>query len=258
MSLGSLIRARREALGLTQDRTADAAGISKPYLSNIETGRAKNPPSARVLEGLENALALPSGQLQRAAQLARTPTAVRQEHEQLEAQLQKYRSVLKTILDKSDAKADGDLEAMIDSLGTESNVDLLGASRPVPVINKVTAGYPQHFTDLDYPASIAEEYIRCPDLADPQAFAARIVGDSMAPEFSEGDIVVFSPATEPRDGFDCFVRFEDGETTFKRFYQDDPETIRLQPLNNAYPATQVPAKRVTGLWPAVARFQSLR
>jgi repressor LexA len=258
MSLGPLIRARREALGLTQDQTADVAGISKPYLSNIETGRAKNPPSSRVLDGLESALGLPTGQLRRAAQLERTPAEVRQEHEHLEAQLQKYRSVLKTLLEKANAEPDDDIETLIDTLETDSNVDLLGVSRPVPVINKVAAGYPQQFTDLDYPASIAEEYIRCPDLADPQAFAARIVGDSMEPEFCEGDIVVFSPNTEPRDGVDCFVRFDDGETTFKRVYQDDPETVRLQPLNNAYPAALVSAQRVTGLWPAVARFQRLR
>ena len=257
MSLGKLIRSRREALAYTQDHTAEAAGISKPYLSNIETGRAKNPPSERILAGLESALGLPTGQLLRAAQLERTPTEVRQEHEQLEAQVQKYRSVLKALLARSEGDPD-DLEGLIASLANDSNVDLLGTSRPVPVINKVTAGYPQDFTDLDYPASIAEEYVRCPDLADPQAFAARIVGDSMEPEFFEGDIVVFSPNTEPRDGIDCFVRFDDGETTFKRFYQDDPKAIRLQPLNNAYAAATVPAKRVTGLWPAVARIQKLR
>lgn len=41
---------------------------------------------------------------------------------------------------------------------------------------------------------VAEEYVRSPDLADPDAFTARVVGDSMAPDYREGDIVIFSPA----------------------------------------------------------------
>ena len=123
----------------------------------------------------------------------------------------------------------------------------------------MAAGYPAHFTDLDYPPGVADEYVRCPDLHDTQAFAARVVGDSMEPEFREGDIVVFSPNTQPRPGDDCFVRFdEDGGTTFKRFYQDNKTTIRLQPRNNAYPAMTYPAEKITGLWPALFRIEQLR
>ncbi len=258
MNLGQMIRHRREELGLTQDQVAARAEISKPYLSNIETNRAKNPPTDGVLDRLEGALQLAQGDLLRLAQLERTPAAVRQEHEQLEAELQKYRSVLKQLMDareQADADTIDDLMAKIESA---DNITPLADNTVVPVINKVTAGYPHHFTDLDYPPSVAQEYIRCPDLHDPQAFGARVVGDSMAPEFAEGDIVIFSPATEPANGADCFVRFEDGETTFKRMYQDEPESIRLQPLNPSYPAQTVESKSVTGLWPAVARFQKLR
>ena len=43
--------------------------------------------------------------------------------------------------------------------------------RLVPVINKVAAGYPVDFNDLDYPVGIADDYVRCPDIYDPNAFA---------------------------------------------------------------------------------------
>jgi phage repressor protein C with HTH and peptisase S24 domain len=40
------------------------------------------------------------------------------------------------------------------------------------------------------------EYIACPYVDDPDAFAARIHGDTMNPKFIQGDIVIFSPNSE--------------------------------------------------------------
>ena len=85
MSLSEIVRKRRGELGLTQDQVAARAGISKPYLSNIETDRTKNPPTDKVLVALERVLEFERGQLTRLAHLARTPADVRQEHEMLEA-----------------------------------------------------------------------------------------------------------------------------------------------------------------------------
>ncbi len=260
MSLGEIIRQRREKLGLTQDATALRSGISKPYLSNIETGKAKNPPSDGVLTALEQTLEFEPNHLMRLAHLARTPPDVRQEHELLEAQVHKLRSVLRELLQRSPSGnlGDLDLEQLKAEVSSDSNVGRITAGVVVPVINKVAAGYPHHFTDLDYPPSVADEYIRCPDLHDPQAFAARVVGDSMAPRYAEGDVVVFSPAAEARSGDDCFVRFEgDGCTTFKRVYFDDDRTIRLQPLNSKYAAEKYSPEQVTGVWRAVFRIERL-
>ncbi|MEM7623555.1 MAG: XRE family transcriptional regulator [Planctomycetota bacterium] len=137
----------------------------------------------------------------------------------------------------------------------------LALPREIPVINRVAAGYPTGFTDLGYPARSADEYIRCVDVADVDAFAARVVGDSMEPEYREGDVVVFSPARDLEDGCDCFARFElgrdaDAESTFKRVYfETDPdghELIRLQPINNRYAPTTVPRERIAGLYRAVS------
>lgn len=265
MALGELIRQRRQELGLTQDVLAVRIGISKPYLSNIETGRAKNPPVDSILMGLENELNFERGELLKLAHLARTPVDVRQEHEFLEAEVQKLRGVLKELM-QAPRLEDGavDIEALSTKLGRSSerldeNIQRMRSGSTIPIINKVAAGYPHNFTDLDYPPSVADEYIRCPDLHDPQAFAARVVGDSMEPEYHQDDVVVFSPNTQPRNGDDCFVRFDgDFSTTFKRFYQDSPTTIRLQPLNSKYPAHQYDGQRITGLWPAVFRFERLR
>ena len=141
--------------------------------------------------------------------------------------------------------------------GGERSIDLIGVlPTQVPLINKVIAGYPREFTDLGYPARVADEYVSVPGVSDADAFAARVVGDSMNPEYAEGDIVVFSPRADALDGSDCFVRLErDEETTFKRVYferdGEDREVIRLQPLNSAYPPRAVLREEVAGVYAAV-------
>ena len=45
MSLGRIIRQKREEMGLTLDEVARRVDYSKPYLSTIETDRVKNPPA---------------------------------------------------------------------------------------------------------------------------------------------------------------------------------------------------------------------
>ena len=154
--------------------------------------------------------------------------------------------------------------AQLDTLLTQGRLDIersdlpLAAGRLVPVINKVAAGYPSDFDDLDYPVGIADDYVRCPDLHDANAFAVRVVGDSMQPKFKQDDIVVFSPAAEVHNGDDCFVRFEmPHETTFKRVFFESEDKIRLQPRNEKYSPMVVDCKRINGLYRAVIKYEKL-
>lgn len=138
-------------------------------------------------------------------------------------------------------------------------VAILPAGRAIPVINGVTAGRPRDFTDLDYPPSVADEYVQCPEVTDPHAFAARVVGDSMEPNYLDGDLIMFFPSLVPNSGDDCFVRFaSDGSTTFKRFSLRPDGKVRLEPLNPAYPVEVYDPEDISGLWPAVMRMQRLR
>ena len=247
MDLGTIIRKRRNEKGLTQDQLSERIGISKPYLSNIETGRAKNPPTDRILVALEVELGFESNALLRLGHLVRTPSDIALELDEQQAELVHLRRVVQEFADANPGQAVGE------------SIPRLPVGRGVPVINSVAAGYPAHFADLDSPASTREEVVHCPGLTDAQAFAARVVGDSMEPMYHEGDLVVFSPNTKPTPGDDCFVRFAgDTGTTFKRFYQDTPDEIRLQPLNNAHPAQTHSSNSITGLWPAIFRIEQLR
>lgn len=254
--LGSAVRARRRAIGWTLDDLADAAGCSKAYLSAIENGRLDNPPRPPILAGIERALEATPGELRRLAEWEATPARVRAEVE-----------AMRGALARSDRRADGalNLDAMYASgaLAAAADDEAGNVERPavcyqVPLINRVAAGYPRDFTDLDYPARVADEYVSSPDVADPDAFAARVVGESMMPEYREGDIIVFSPMQEATDGADCFVRLlPDHETTFKRVYYEPDERVRLQPLNPKFPAKTVSMDTIDGLYPAVFRMQTI-
>ncbi len=171
---------------------------------------------------------------------------------------EKLRQFLKNLVhQKTDIAGLGEFLAE-SKLDIEQAGSSLAAGRLVPVINKVSAGYPSDFNDLDYPVGIADDYVRCPDLHDPNAFAVRVVGDSMEPKFHEGDIVIFSPAAEVHNGDDCFVRFAmPHETTFKRVFFDPDNKVRLQPRNEKYSPTIVDGKRINGLYRAIIKYEKL-
>jgi repressor LexA len=257
MSLGQIIREKREQLGLTLDEAAAYTGFSKPYLSTVETGKVKNPPSDELLMKLEQYLHFESGQLMHLAHMERMPSDIRQDIETLEAQNRKYQQLLKQIT------AHQPISSEIANILKEFDFGAaqqqpLKAGQLVPVINRVVTGYPADFDVMGYPAGSADDYVRCPDLHDPNAFAIRVVGDSMIPSFSQGDIVVFSPAAEVRNGDDCFVRFsQPHESTFKRIFFETEGKVRLQPRNETYAPQIVDGSRIHGTYRAVIRFHYL-
>jgi len=258
MSLGFIIRKRREELNLTLDEVAGATQFSKPYLSTIETGKVKNPPSDRLLAGLEKVLQFDCGFLRRIAYVERMPADIRQDYDAIDAENRHFKQILKDIVQHN-------LEpARLGELLAQCELDVDTKNHPnrsgqwVPVINKVAAGYPVEFDDLGYPVGFADDYVRCPDIHDPNAFAVRVVGDSMEPKFSEGNIVVFSPGADVQNGDDCFVRFRlPYETTFKRVFFEADGAIRLQPRNTDYAPLMVDGERINGIYRAAIHFQTL-
>lgn len=263
-TLGQTIRARRREVRLTLEQLADAVGCAKGYLSQIENDRRDNPPSRDLLGRLEGALRLEPGSLVRLGQWQITPPEIRRQV----ARMRENNRLAEQLAEQArrrgldDLHRSGELRRLIDRFAPGVDLEPQPLPAQVPIINKVSAGYPTEFTDLGYPARVADEYVSTPDLFDPQAFAARVVGDSMAPDYREGEIVVFSPQRDTPAGSDCFVRLErDHESTFKRVYfdrdEDGRELIRLQPLNNAYPPRTVPREDVAGMYAAAYVLRSV-
>lgn len=288
--LGVLVRRRRLELDLTLDEVAERIGKVKSYVWGVENER-RVPPDA-VLRELARALELDESLVIRAARWDETPAMVKREVESLRSTQESRRKLAARLIEiVRGSKLDGDgrvrgaldetyrsgeLSRLVDRIspspqsatgvggpgggaaGGESR-ELAPASLAleVPLINSVAAGYPREFTDLGYPARVADQYVRCPDVRDADAFAARVVGDSMEPAYQEGDIVVFSPLKAVKNGSDCFARLEpDHETTLKRVYfetdAEGHELVRLQPLNSAYPPRLVRREQVAALYAAVS------
>ncbi len=283
--VGQIVRLKRAELGLTLAELADRAGATKGYLSMLENDKLANPPSEPLLLELEKSLQITAGTLVSAARWQNAPDEVR-------AQAEAGAELARVLRDHTRRRKDGAkslddpalrkelarlIQATLDSPASvtadssndksSSRIEPLSIGPAaavrgkVPLINKIAAGYPRDFTDLGYPARVADEYVWAPpDVDDPDAFAATVVGESMLPEYREGDVVIFSPRAKVADGCDCFVRLEpDHESTFKRIFFDDKKgrIIRLQPLNNRFPSRTVEREQVAGLYRAVARMQKL-
>ncbi|MEM9251264.1 MAG: LexA family transcriptional regulator [Planctomycetota bacterium] len=266
--LGRLVRDRRRSAELTLAELASRAQLSPAYLSMLENGRLDALPSRAALGRLEASLGLPPGRLADPADLQRSPPSVRSRLAVEKARADRAMDLAGWLTEAArrgvslDAlRASGALsDAIGRAIGPAGPIDGSGRSASrVPLINRVTAGYPADFTDLDYPARIADAYVDAPGVDDPDAFAATVVGDSMLPDYREGDVIIFSPLADVTDGCDCFARLEpDHESTFKRvFFEDDGRLVRLDPLNADYASRVFDREQVAGLYRAVCRYSKM-
>lgn len=128
----------------------------------------------------------------------------------------------------------------------------------IPVINRAPAGQPVDYEHKDLDNGVGDDYISRTGsgVHDPTAFAFVVVGDSMAPEFQDGDTVVCSPDTLIADGDAVFVRFSgerDGTCTFKRVY-DRGDRIELMPDNRRYQPMIVDKADVARMAKVVAKW----
>lgn len=113
------------------------------------------------------------------------------------------------------------------------------APRQIPIISWVQAGDWQDVFD-PYQPGYAEDWITTTETTHPNAFGLAIHGDSMEPEFQEGDIITVDPGREAISG--SYVVAKNGqEATFKQLVIDG-NNVYLKPLNTRYPI-----KDVTGM-----------
>ena len=66
-----------------------------------------------------------------------------------------------------------------------------------------------------------------------QYFGLKIKGDSMEPDYLDGDVIIFQKQNNCENGDDCVVMVNGNDGTFKRVFKNE-NGIVLQPLNNKY------------------------
>jgi SOS-response transcriptional repressor LexA len=109
--------------------------------------------------------------------------------------------------------------------------------RGYPIISYVQAGAWREIVD-SFPRGGADEYILANSSYGPHTFALRIIGNSMEPEFREGDVVVIDPDVRPDPGNFVVARNDEEAATFKKYRPrgiiDGVEVFELVPLNPDY------------------------
>jgi len=70
-----------------------------------------------------------------------------------------------------------------------------------------------------------------------EPFALRVMGDSMAPEFWDGCIIVVEPRVQARHGQYVVVDYA-GDTTFRQFVEENGRRF-LKPLNDTYETIEI-------------------
>jgi|SRR5690554_1630930 len=126
-------------------------------------------------------------------------------------------------------------------------------TRKVPLISWVAAGSWCESPD-SYEPGDAEEWLDCPFPFSAHSFCLAVVGDSMFPDYREGEYILVDPAVEARHNDDIVAREPDGKHTFKRL-QITPDGMYLLALNPDHPnrKIEIPADTqicgvVTGSW----------
>lgn len=132
-------------------------------------------------------------------------------------------------------------------------------------------GQPRHWhqIDKDRVEHIPDEgpperlTITAPGLNDPDAFAMRLIGESMTPEYHAGDILIFSPKRKAEDGDDALIELVDGQSSFRRVFfepevQGGKDLVRLQPRNVTMQPQLVNAVQIARIVPAVWHYRRLK
>lgn len=125
--------------------------------------------------------------------------------------------------------------------GDQSNVAAVPlGTRRIPLISCVQAGAMTEAVD-PYALGDASEWMLTDLDLSQNAFALRIKGDSMLPEFREGDTVIIDPAVQPLPGDYVVAKNGENEATFKKYRprgvnEQGQQVFELVPLNEDYPA----------------------
>jgi SOS-response transcriptional repressor LexA len=126
------------------------------------------------------------------------------------------------------------------TFGKHKNVEVAPiGQRKIPVISYVQAGMMTEVVDPFELGDGLETITTHLDLSE-GAFGLRIKGESMLPEFREGDVIIIDPAEHPLPGDFVVAKNGEEEATFKKYRprstNDRGDMIfELVPLNDDFP-----------------------
>lgn len=104
-----------------------------------------------------------------------------------------------------------------------------------PLIGLAQAGVGGFFDDAGFATGTGWDEIDVLADTDEHSYALEISGDSMAPLYRDGDIVIVSPSAPVRRGDRVVVKTATGEILAKELKRQTARTIELKSFNPAYP-----------------------
>ncbi len=212
---GALIRQIRKEKGWTLADVEGKTGLSRAYLSLIE--RDVRPPTLKILRRIAQAFEMDYREL----------LTGEEQSESLGQRVERLENLLKEGL----------------------------PVKPIPVLNRIPAGFPQAYTDKDYPTGYADQYVSLPDVMDLNAFALKVEGDSMSPRLKPGDIIIISPNRQWESGDIVVLKVEE-EVSVKRIFQKET-TLVLQSFNPESTPLILPVNEVQILGKVIMRVEKL-
>jgi len=113
-------------------------------------------------------------------------------------------------------------------------------SRQIPLISCVQAGMWTAIADTYEPGDASDWLLTDLELSE-HAFALEIKGESMLPDFREGDRVIIDPQISPNPGDFVVAKNGENEATFKKYRprganERGEQVIELVPLNPDFPS----------------------
>ena len=128
----------------------------------------------------------------------------------------------------------------------------------VPVLGRVAGGQGNPLVEpSEYPPSWAGEYVRYHG-APRTAVAVRVAGDSMAPDYADGDMVIVDPARNVQDGLCCVILSSDGlrDVRLKKLAVRGAQAF-LASVNRAYRTVEVAASELVAAFPVIGHLPFL-
>jgi phage repressor protein C with HTH and peptisase S24 domain len=109
------------------------------------------------------------------------------------------------------------------------------ARKARPLIGLAQAGAGGFFDDAGFATGAGWDEIDFLADADEHSYALEISGDSMAPLYRDGDIVIVSPSAPVRRGDRVVVKTTTGEIMAKELKRQTARTVELKSFNPSYP-----------------------
>lgn len=124
----------------------------------------------------------------------------------------------------------------VNHLVSESNVEGSPARVKdgiVPVVGMAQLGTNGYFEALDFPVGHGDGYVRIYS-DDPNAYALKVVGDSMEPRIRSGEYVLIEPNRGYLAGDEVLVKTSCGQSMIKVFMFCRDGQVRLLSVNDAH------------------------